>query len=320
MTTPGQANDAKPTSFVPNSYCTPNAFVDKIMHLLEPKEWVVLSFVCRHIFGWKDKIESRTAAISISMLVNGFPTSKGDYYFGCGLSRPTVAKVLATLVQYRILEKEGEATTKGQKYHIPDDDSNIDYTGLQQRINDKATKNQKRTVSARKIIQDNKQAGKSDLPVVNATNQDQLMPLTSAGQSDLLNHKHTKPSHNQYVAEPPFPGVLKEIPKPKVSKPGLPSQYGAIFMLIHRFGFNGVNSPAIKGRAGEVAKALLKDDPTATPEEFERFADDWRRKQGRPDFPCGEKSLPTNFAKWKAEKSTADSFAEFGLDLKDMIA
>jgi hypothetical protein len=33
---------------IPNSFQTPNAYVDQYMPLLTPEEWVVLSYVVRH--------------------------------------------------------------------------------------------------------------------------------------------------------------------------------------------------------------------------------------------------------------------------------
>ena len=206
MNKSGQETETKQTSFIPNSFCTPNEFVDQLMHLLQPNEWVVLSFVCRHIFGWKDKIASRTAAISLSMLKDGFTTEKGEHYHGCGLSHPAIVTALNSLTKYNILEKEGDATQKGQKYHIPEDDEKIDYAGLQQRISDKASANQKRTAKARGVINDKRLGGQSDQLVVSPTNHQELVPLTKGGQSDQHNHKHIKPSQNQ------------DIPKPKVSE------------------------------------------------------------------------------------------------------
>ena len=81
MTTTGTA------SFVPNSYPTPNAFTDKLLHLMGPTEWKVLSFAIRHILGWQDKLAERKAVISLTMFTDGYITKGGDRYFGTGLSR-----------------------------------------------------------------------------------------------------------------------------------------------------------------------------------------------------------------------------------------
>jgi phage replication O-like protein O len=86
----------------------------------------------------------------------------------------------------------------------------------------------------------------------------------------------------------------------QLNKPKQPPQYGDLVVIVHKFGFNGADSNAAWGRAGDATKALLADDPTATPEEFQSFADYWIVLPGKPNFPCGADSLPANFAKWKA--------------------
>jgi hypothetical protein len=160
-------------SFIPNSYPTPNCLVDQLMHLLEPKEWVVLSFIDRHILGWQDRLMTRTGAVSLSMIQNGFTTKDGIRYHGCGLSRPTIIAALDALLKFKIIETVGEANEDGQCYHIPDDDSAVDYRALQERLEGKRAKNHDRTEVARNIIRDKRLVS----PI------DQSVALTS--QSDL---------------------------------------------------------------------------------------------------------------------------------------
>jgi hypothetical protein len=67
----------KQRRLIPNSFQTPNAFVDDIMHLLESDEYKILSFATRHILGWRGSVEDRQSRISLTMFVDitvlGYP-------------------------------------------------------------------------------------------------------------------------------------------------------------------------------------------------------------------------------------------------------
>lgn len=206
---PRQQADKKTNSFIPNSYSTPNDFVDQLMHLLQPNEWVVLSFICRHIFGWQNKIASRTAAISLNMLEKGFEMN-GHAYHGCGLSRPTISAVLGVLLKYRIIEKVGEASERGQEYRIPESDASLDYAGLKLRVDEKLTANQKRTTKAREVKRQSSEVV-SPTEGVNPTNRGGLIGLTGGGKSDLPNkNKDLKPS-----IKPPLEPAVPDVPTSK---------------------------------------------------------------------------------------------------------
>lgn len=206
-----QAGETAKTSFVPNTYSTPNAFVDQLMHLLEPEEYVVLSYICRHILGWQDKIARRIGAVSLSMLEDGFEAKNGDKYHGCGLSKPTIQKHLVNLVSFNILTKVGDPTPEGQRYYIPVDDSEIAYASLNARLAEKFKTNQKRTKQARKT------------QVVNATNH----PKAVGGLSDIPgvvnatnpNKYNTKTSNTNTSASPSVIAATAGNPKPAIPFP-----------------------------------------------------------------------------------------------------
>jgi hypothetical protein len=149
------------TSFVPNSFCTPNAFVDKVMFLLTPEEWVVLSYVCRQILGWKDSINSREKEISLSTIEKG---SGSDHYNGCGLSRPVISTALEALSKFKILQKIGIASQKGQRWRIPDDDTDLDYAGLQSRLEQKRAKGKRKVAAASKTSALKRKGSTTDVP------------------------------------------------------------------------------------------------------------------------------------------------------------
>jgi hypothetical protein len=101
---------------IPNSFQTPNVVVDRLMGLLTPSETIVLIFTVRHVLGWRDKIEDQSGYISLTMYEQGFTSSNGQMFGGCGLSRTAVVAALRILVQYGVLRKIGEAKNKGQHW------------------------------------------------------------------------------------------------------------------------------------------------------------------------------------------------------------
>lgn len=102
-----------------NDFPTPNSHVDELMHLLTGDEYKVLSFVTRHILGWKDRRETRMACISITMLCEGYTAKTGAVFHGTGLSRPTIVKCLASLVESGLIDPIGDPTPDGQVWFLP---------------------------------------------------------------------------------------------------------------------------------------------------------------------------------------------------------
>lgn len=167
------------SGILPNCFQSPNDHVDRAMHLLTPEEFVVLSYATRHILGWQDKIDDREGHISLSMFEDGFTTKRGVYFAGCGLRRPAIVKALEPLTTYRLLEKVGDPTMKGQKWHIGE---NVDWQGLEDRASEKRAKSKKRTAAATQAKKEQlvSGGGTSDEPVevVRPTNQSWYVPRT----------------------------------------------------------------------------------------------------------------------------------------------
>ncbi len=150
------------SSTIPNSYQTPNWLVDDLLRWLEPNEWVALSFMVRHILGWREKIEDRRNRISLSQFEDGVNENMG----GCGLSRPQITKALKGLVKFRVVRKVGNATKDGQQWELFDHPE-IDWDGLKMRREAKAKKGRKRVKKAAVASAEarrNDDTGTSDVP------------------------------------------------------------------------------------------------------------------------------------------------------------
>lgn len=162
-------------SIIPNSFQTPNVFIDKLMHYLTPGEVVVLTYATRHILGWQDKITARMANISLSQFVQG-----NARFSGCGMSKPAVISALGGLARYAILIPVGDPGSKGQAYFLQDNDEAIDWDGLQDRLISTQDQNKARTAKARQVV--------------SQTDKQQSVPLTENGKSDRHIKSQTKPS------------------------------------------------------------------------------------------------------------------------------
>lgn len=146
-------------SNIPNSYQSPNWLVDDLMCWLEPNEWVGLSFMVRHILGWRDKIDKRRNRISLSQFEDGF----GDVFGGCGLSRPQITRALNALVRFRVIVKVGEATKDGQEWWLPEA-PNIDWEGLRARREAKTARGKKRIQKAAATSAEKRKVDTADAP------------------------------------------------------------------------------------------------------------------------------------------------------------
>lgn len=139
---------------IPNTFQTPNFFIDRVLELLEPEEFICLSFAVRHILGWRDKITDRRGRISLSRFEKGQSDGKGNYYGGTGLSRIKIKKATAALTQYGLLIRIGEPTQDGQEWELPIDDSAIKWDALETRHAVRLEKSQKRVQKAARASAD----------------------------------------------------------------------------------------------------------------------------------------------------------------------
>lgn len=144
-------------SLIPNTYQSPNEYVDFFMPLLVPvnaNEFVVLIYAVRHILGWKESRETLTATISMSHFMDG--VEGNDYANGCGLTEAAVRRALGPLTHYGILVKEGDPGPRGQRYRLQLDKSKIKIAGLMNRLKEKRDANQRRTKEAMKVRREKK--------------------------------------------------------------------------------------------------------------------------------------------------------------------
>jgi hypothetical protein len=188
-------------TFIPNSYQTPNAYCDRLMYLLTPSEWKVLSYAVRRIFGFQKRQDN----ISLSQFVHGtLSTIDGEHLdHGTGLSKPTVITSLDNLMHFRLITKLAENNplkNDGDLYALQLDYDLVDYAGLIERANAKANADLQRTAQGRNSAEQKRLslplglAGQSDLPggvvngidrvVVNGIDRGWSMGLTGGGQTD----------------------------------------------------------------------------------------------------------------------------------------
>ena len=138
------------SEFLPNSFQTPNAYIDRFMHLLTAEEWKVLSYAARRIFGFG----KRQDRISLSQFTGGVVDRKAgrrlDY--GTGLSLTAVKHALSGLTRYGLLleiESGSVKTNTAALYELQLDSERVDLAGLQARADERHTTNTRRTGRAR---------------------------------------------------------------------------------------------------------------------------------------------------------------------------
>lgn len=174
---------------IPNSYQTPNWIIDELMQWLEPNEWVVLSFMLRHILGWRDKIDDRKNRISLSQFEHGI----GDKFGGCGLTRPQINRTLTALVSFNIISKVGEATKQGQEWLLIEKPS-VKWEDLKARRERKVARGHKRVKKAATASAEKRKNDTTSTPSVPV---DQYGTRTSIGTPSVpvtsTPSVHTKP-------------------------------------------------------------------------------------------------------------------------------
>lgn len=173
---------------IPNSFQSPNAYVDTAMELLTGEEYKCLSFAARHILGWQDKINSREGVISLSMFEHGYADSSGTHYGGTGITRAAIQTALEQLVTFKLLLKLGDPTPDGQRWQLGD---TPDFDALKARRDRQVEAGRQHTAKATAARLAKREAGTSDVPV-RATNQEQYVGRTDAGSSDVLNQNHVQ--------------------------------------------------------------------------------------------------------------------------------
>ena len=93
-------NDNPESKFVPNSFQTPNPYVDQYLAFLTCEQWKILTYAIRRILGF----QKREDRISLSQFHNGLTNDKGEALdYGTGLSVSTCKKCLEDLVRYGLM-------------------------------------------------------------------------------------------------------------------------------------------------------------------------------------------------------------------------
>lgn len=136
------------SDFIPNSFQVPNAYVDRVWHLLTPQEQSVLIYMARRIFGF-GKREDR---ISLSQFTGGIRSRKDGRMLdgGTGLGADAVRRALAGLVEFGLASELAPAThSEGPLYSLQLDDSCLDKAGLEERKKAKTEAARERTRDAR---------------------------------------------------------------------------------------------------------------------------------------------------------------------------
>ena len=116
---------------LPNSFSTPNLYIDKLLPLLKPEEYVVLSYAARRIFGF----QKRTDCISLSQFVGGITSTRTGEKLdgGTGLSLSTVRRAVTTLKKFGILLEVrafSRIQNRASEYRLQEDANAIDWVGL----------------------------------------------------------------------------------------------------------------------------------------------------------------------------------------------
>ena len=125
-----------PNKIIPNSFQTPNFFVDELMQLLLPSEFMCMSVIARKTFGW----QKRSDRISKQQVVDV-----------TGLNTETVDNCMSTLVEFGIVirVRENNAANNGVEWALQLDDQKVRVDLLEQRKAEREAKQRERTQKAR---------------------------------------------------------------------------------------------------------------------------------------------------------------------------
>lgn len=136
------------SNFIPNSFQTPNAYVDQFMYLLSGPEYKVLCYLVRRIFGF----QKRQDRVSIRQIGRGTQNRDGEFLdHGTGLSNASVVSALQNLIIFRLVRKvaENNWANEGAMYELQLDSAKVDCEGLIQREDLTLNSERQRTEAAR---------------------------------------------------------------------------------------------------------------------------------------------------------------------------
>jgi hypothetical protein len=145
--------DMSRSTFVPNAFQTPNAYVDLVMPYLTGEEYKVLTYAVRRILGF----QKRQDHISLSQFTDGTKSKDGEVLdSGTGLSVETVKKCLASLVSFGLMLRLKENDTKtnlGTLWALQWDGEKVNWQALKERNEKKSKTHKKKMAKARSMRQ-----------------------------------------------------------------------------------------------------------------------------------------------------------------------
>jgi len=135
-----EKSETKPQRLLlPNTYQSPNFYIDALLPLLSGEEWKCMSFLIRKTLGW----HKRSDRLAKSVIAKA-----------TGLAESTVDKCMANLIAFglaiRVPGNNGDHN--GVEYEIQMQDEGIKWEALEDRKKALAAKNVKRTEAARKAV------------------------------------------------------------------------------------------------------------------------------------------------------------------------
>lgn len=142
------------SSFVPNSFQTPNGYVDDLMPYLTGEEYKVLIYATRRILGF----QKRQDRISLSQFTDGTKSARDGRTLdsGTGLGKETVKKCLDNLVRFGVMVKEAEndpRTNEGTLWSLQWEADLVNWQALRECVENRSKVNAKRIEKARSVRQ-----------------------------------------------------------------------------------------------------------------------------------------------------------------------
>ena len=178
------------SKLIPNSFQTPNLLVDRLMPLLLDTELRVVIFATRHILGWTNTVGARAATLSISAFETGHRGMPG-----CGLNRAAIIKALDSVADFGVLRRIGEPGKEGQRWVLPDNEGEIDWPALEERLAKRQQRNRDRTAKATRAKK-RKQSKPTETKAVRPTYQGNVPPADPPGGTS-----HVPPAGTSDVPE-----------------------------------------------------------------------------------------------------------------------
>lgn len=146
-----EKTEQKPNRLLlPNTYQSPNFYVDALLCLLTGEEWKCMSFLIRKTLGWQ-KRRDRLARTVIAK--------------AAGISESTVDTCMANLVSFGLAKRTdgNNPANEGIEYEVQTEDSLINWEALAKRKVQLSNRNLKRTKSAREASSIKRKNGGMDV-------------------------------------------------------------------------------------------------------------------------------------------------------------